>query len=56
MLHEGKFASWRIKLDSYFLSIDENIFLSVEYGVKDDFNDKAKKLFFMEFQELINYM
>ena len=41
LLHEGKFTTWRMKLDSYFVSLNEIIFLSIEYGVKDEFNDLA---------------
>lgn len=35
VLRKGKFETWREKLDPYFLSIDENILLSIEYGVRD---------------------
>jgi len=38
LLLEGKFATWRVNLDSYFLSIDEDISLSFEYGIKDESN------------------
>lgn len=44
MLHEDKFSTWKMKLESYFRYLDENIFLSVDYGVKDNFNDKLKEM------------
>lgn len=44
IIHEVKTVTWRMKLDSHFLSLDENIFLSLEYGIKDEFNDKSKYL------------
>lgn len=43
--HEGKFATWRVNLDSYFLSMNEYILLSVEYGITDKSNDLDKRLF-----------
>ena len=44
VLNEGKFSTWRLNLDSYFLSVDEDIFLRVEYGVKYESNDLAKNM------------
>jgi len=32
MLHVGKFLTWNMKLESYFLYLDENILLLVAYG------------------------
>lgn len=31
-------------MDSYFLSINEDIFLSIEYGIKHEPSDLAKKI------------
>lgn len=42
MLHKGKFATSKFELEIYFLSLDDNIFLSVEYGVRNEFNDNDK--------------
>lgn len=42
MLQKGKFATWKVELGMYLLSLDENFLLSEEYGVRDEFNDKAK--------------
>lgn len=44
LLHRGKFVTWKKKLEMYLLYLDENILLSIEYGVKDEFNDKVKEI------------
>lgn len=42
-LSEGKFATWRVNLASYFIYLHENILLLVEYGVRDEFDDMTKE-------------
>ena len=44
VLHEGKFLTWRVKLNSYFLSIAEDILISVEYGIKDKSHDLDRNI------------
>ena len=44
VIYEGKFSTRRVNLDSYFLFVEEDIFLSVEYGIKDESNDLPKNI------------
>lgn len=56
ILHRGKLATWKMKLGSYFQSLNENTFLPLEYGVKDEFNDWAKNIILPRISKHNNFM
>lgn len=35
---------WKVILETYFISLDLNVLISIEYGTHDEFNEEAKNI------------
>lgn len=43
-LHGVDYALWKVRMDGYLMSLDLNIFLSVEYDTHDKYDEESKKI------------
>jgi len=43
-LHESDYMIWKVKFEAFLLTLDLDIFIPIEYGTQDEFNEEAKKI------------
>lgn len=42
--HVLYYMLWRVRLEAYFIYLHVNVFISIDYGLQDEFNEEEKNI------------
>lgn len=42
--HGPDYILWRVRLEAYFISLHFNVFISIDYGLQDEFNEEENNI------------